>query len=159
MQLCALLSQLHRHQEALYHGQIAVRISHFLLRDLKSFIKSLVYREHFSRLEKENKDINKNNLSESKRSSSRIELKSNTSLEDMKKNLKSPSLKGNDSKREAEKVKKGDKLYDENDSHNMKPEDQESNDSGDNEIETMSILVKGYKKIYPLIEYLEKFLI
>lgn len=159
MQLCALLSQLHRHQEALYHGQIAVRISHFLLRDLKSFIKSLVYREHFSRLEKENKDINKNNLSESKRSSSRIELKSNTSLEDMKKNLKSPGLKGNDSKREAEKVKKGDKLYDENDSHNMKPEEQESIDSGDNEIETMSILVKGYKKIYPLIEYLEKFLI
>jgi hypothetical protein len=158
MQLCALLSQLHRHQEALYHGQIAVRISHFLFRDLKSFIKSLVYRENFSRLEKENKDINKNNLSESKRSS-RIELKSNTSLEDMKKNLKSPSLKGNDSKREAEKVKKGDKLYDENGFQNMKQEEQESIDSGDNEVETMSILVKGYKKIYPLIEYLETFII
>jgi len=34
MQLCALFSQLHRHREALYHAQISVRISHFLVRDL-----------------------------------------------------------------------------------------------------------------------------
>lgn len=35
MQLWALFSQLQRHREALYHAQIAVRISHFMVRDLK----------------------------------------------------------------------------------------------------------------------------
>jgi hypothetical protein len=159
MQLCALLSQLHRHQEALYHGQIAVRISHFLLRDLKSFIKSLVYREHYSKLEKENKEVNKNNISDLKQSSSRIELKSNRSPEEMKKLLNTPSLKDMNLKREGDNVKKGDKVYDEHDPQNMKTDEQDSMDSADNEVETMSILVKGYKKIYPLIEFLEKFLV
>lgn len=157
MQLWALLSQLHRHQEALYHGQIAVRISHFLMRDLKAYIKSLVYREHFDKLEK---DTNlKSRKLGVKQSLSRIELKSNKSIESLK-NMKSPSMKsGRDSKREVDgKVKKGDKIYNENDNSNQH-DDNPSIDSMENEIETMSILVKGYKKIYPLIEFLEKYII
>lgn len=133
------------------------------MRDLKSFIKSLVYREHFAKLEKDSKlkrDIEKDTPAlNSKRSSSRIELKSNQSIDSLK-NLKSPNFKnGSESKREGDnKMKKGDKIYNENgDSHFN--EDQESIDSMDNEIETMSILVKGYKKIYPLIEFLEKYII
>ena len=38
-------------------------------------------------------------------------------------------------------------------------DEQESIDSMENEVETMSILAKGYKKIYPLIEFLESYLI
>jgi len=49
MQLWALLSQLHRHQEALYHCQIAVRIAHFILKDLKRYVESMVYREGYSK--------------------------------------------------------------------------------------------------------------
>lgn len=45
MQLCALFSQLQRHREALYHAQIAVRISHFMVRDLKNFTESLHLKE------------------------------------------------------------------------------------------------------------------
>jgi len=153
MQLCALLSQLHRHQEALYHGQIAVRISHFLLRDLKSYIKSLVYRENYGKLEKDSKLSNKkDDFSNSKKSSSRIELKSNQSLKSLNENKS--KIKGGDGaisgdinskEQDLGKVNKGD--------------EQESTDSMDGEVETMSILVKGYKKIYPLIEFLEKFLV
>ena len=36
MQVCALLSQLHRHQEALCHAKRAVQISQYLLIDLLS---------------------------------------------------------------------------------------------------------------------------
>ena len=39
MQLWALFSQLHRHREALYHAQISVRISHFLIRDILEYIE------------------------------------------------------------------------------------------------------------------------
>jgi hypothetical protein len=41
MQLWALFSQLHRHREALYHAQISVRISHFLVRDLLDYCESV----------------------------------------------------------------------------------------------------------------------
>jgi len=34
MQVCALLSQLHRHSEALCHAKRAVQISQYLIRDL-----------------------------------------------------------------------------------------------------------------------------
>ena len=162
MQLCALLSQLHRHQEALYHAQIAVRISHFLMRDLKSFIKSLVYREHILKLESNIKSI-KNNMNkeigtnDSKPTSSRIELKSNHSIESLKRTLKSPTMKSErDSKRENESnIKKGDKILDENEPI-INQEDPDSIYSIENEIDTMSILLKGYKKVYPLIEFIEK---
>ena len=33
MQVCALLSQLHRHKEALSHAQVAISISHYLVQD------------------------------------------------------------------------------------------------------------------------------
>lgn len=36
MQVCALLSQLHRHEEALLHAKQAVQISQYLLNDLVS---------------------------------------------------------------------------------------------------------------------------
>jgi len=39
MQVCALLSQLHRHQEALFHAKRAVQIAQFLMSDLKSLTK------------------------------------------------------------------------------------------------------------------------
>lgn len=45
MQLCALFSQLQRHREALYHAQISVRISHFMIRDLMNFLESLHLKE------------------------------------------------------------------------------------------------------------------
>lgn len=51
MQLWALLSQLHRHQEALYHCQIAVRIAHFVFKDLTRYIESMVYRESYTKIE------------------------------------------------------------------------------------------------------------
>ena len=41
MQLWALFSQLHRHREALYHAQISVRISHFLIRDLVDYTECM----------------------------------------------------------------------------------------------------------------------
>lgn len=138
-----------------------MRISHFLLRDLKSFIKSLVYREHYTKIEKDTKSKSKGNekdlgFNDSKPMSSRIELKSNQSV----KSLKSQTMKsGRDSKREFDsKVKKGDKVFGDNDNLNMN-DDQDSIDSMENEVETMSILVKGYKKIYPLVEFLERYLV
>ena len=87
------------------------------------------------------------------KSSSRIELKSNQSLQSLKEKTAEKV------KKEDTKMKKGDKIYNEQDPSKMKLEEAESIDSMENEIETMSILVKGYKKVYPLIEFLEKFLI
>lgn len=132
MQLCALLSQLHRHQEALYHGQIAVRISHFLLRDLKAFIKSLVFRENFAKMDKNfnAKDLPAKDL---KSTSSRIELKSNRSAESAKKTPHVP-------KSERESKPDNDARQ-----HDKLGNDNESMESIENEIETMSILTKGYK--------------
>lgn len=56
MQLCALFSQLHRHREALYHAQISVRISHFMVRDLVDFTESMRIHELNNSQEPENKD-------------------------------------------------------------------------------------------------------
>lgn len=39
MQVCALLSQLHRHKEALTHAQVAISISHYLVKDIHKLIK------------------------------------------------------------------------------------------------------------------------
>jgi hypothetical protein len=39
MQVCALLSQLHRHSEALCHAKRAVQISQYLVRDLQGLCK------------------------------------------------------------------------------------------------------------------------
>jgi hypothetical protein len=39
MQVCALLSQLHRHQEALFHAKRSVQISQYLIKDLRSLCK------------------------------------------------------------------------------------------------------------------------
>ena len=160
MQLWALLSQLHRHQEALYHGQIAVRISHFLVRDLKSFIKSLVYRENYAKMDKHQNTESKifwkdGRIDEVKQSASKIELKSNQSAESIKSGL---MMSARDSKREYDSKIKNDNRFKDNGILDTN-HDQESMDSMDNEIETMSILVKGYKKIYPLIEFLENFLV
>ena len=65
---------------------------------------------------------------------------------------------GRDSKRESEdKIKKGDKIFNES-GPIANNEDPESIYSIENEIDTMSILVKGYKKVYPLIDFLEKYI-
>lgn len=45
MQLCALFSQLHRHREALYHAQISVRISHFLIKDVVIYADAMAQKE------------------------------------------------------------------------------------------------------------------
>jgi hypothetical protein len=45
MQLWALFSQLHRHREALYHAQISVRISHFLVKDILIYSEAMAQRE------------------------------------------------------------------------------------------------------------------
>lgn len=39
MQVCALLSQLHRHKEALIHAKIAISIGHYLIKDVHKLIK------------------------------------------------------------------------------------------------------------------------
>ena len=44
MQVCALLSQLHRHKEALNHAKIAISISHYLVKDVHKLIKYYVER-------------------------------------------------------------------------------------------------------------------
>lgn len=44
MQVCALLSQLHRHKEALTHAKIAISISHYLIKDIHMLIKYYVNR-------------------------------------------------------------------------------------------------------------------
>ena len=35
----------YRHQEALYHAQISVRITHFLVQDMGTYIEYLEYKE------------------------------------------------------------------------------------------------------------------
>ncbi len=44
MQVWALLSQLHRHKEALNHAKIAISISHYLVKDIHRLIKYYVNR-------------------------------------------------------------------------------------------------------------------
>ena len=34
MQICALLSQLHKHKEALVHAEQAIKLSHYLIKDI-----------------------------------------------------------------------------------------------------------------------------
>lgn len=34
MQICALLSQVHKHKEAVYHAKEGIKIAHFLVKDL-----------------------------------------------------------------------------------------------------------------------------
>ena len=36
MQICALLSQIHKHKEAVYHSNHAIKISHYLLNECKN---------------------------------------------------------------------------------------------------------------------------
>lgn len=44
MQVCALLSQLHRHKEALTHAKVAISIAHYLAKDIHKLIKYYVSR-------------------------------------------------------------------------------------------------------------------
>lgn len=84
MQLWALLSQLHRHQEALYHCQIAVRIAHFVLKDLKRYVESMVYRESFIKTDSKDETNPKQMTSPktgSKLPTTRIELKTDRSID------------------------------------------------------------------------------
>ena len=66
MQLCALFSQLHRHREALYHAQISVRISHFLVKDVVNYADSMEQKE------KEIRDNPKYNNNKSKNDESKV---------------------------------------------------------------------------------------
>jgi hypothetical protein len=36
MQICALLSQIHKHKDAVYHSNNAIKISHYLLNECKN---------------------------------------------------------------------------------------------------------------------------
>ena len=36
MQICALLSQVHKHKEAVIHAREGIRISHYLVKDLEN---------------------------------------------------------------------------------------------------------------------------
>ena len=62
MQLWALLSQLHRHREGLYHSQVSVRISHFLIRDIFNYADAMKVRDIIESIEKaetnQAKDLN-----------------------------------------------------------------------------------------------------
>lgn len=44
MQVCALLSQLHRHKEALGHAKVAISIAHYLVKDIHKLVKYYVNR-------------------------------------------------------------------------------------------------------------------
>jgi hypothetical protein len=35
MQICALLSQVHKHKEAVFHAKEGIKIAHFLIKDLE----------------------------------------------------------------------------------------------------------------------------
>jgi len=35
MQICALLSQVHKHKEAVIHAKEGIKIAHFLIKDLE----------------------------------------------------------------------------------------------------------------------------
>jgi len=52
MQLCALFSQLHRHREGLYHSQISVRISHYLIRDIFHYSDAMQVRDIIESMDK-----------------------------------------------------------------------------------------------------------
>lgn len=34
MQICALLSQVHKHKEAVFHAKEGIKLAHFLIKDL-----------------------------------------------------------------------------------------------------------------------------
>ena len=36
MQICALLSQVHKHKEAVFHAREGIKIAHFLIKDLSN---------------------------------------------------------------------------------------------------------------------------
>jgi hypothetical protein len=36
MQICALLSQIHKHKEAVYHSNNAIKIAHYLVNECKA---------------------------------------------------------------------------------------------------------------------------
>ena len=38
MQICALLSQLHRHNDAVTHADAAIKLSHFLIKDMFNLV-------------------------------------------------------------------------------------------------------------------------
>ena len=52
MQLWALFSQLHRHREGLYHSQISVRISHYLIRDIFYYSDAMKIRDIIESMER-----------------------------------------------------------------------------------------------------------
>jgi hypothetical protein len=58
MQVCALLSQLHRHKEALAHAQVAISISHFLIKDIHRLIKYYVERMQCQNKNEDDKGLN-----------------------------------------------------------------------------------------------------
>ena len=45
MQYCAILSQVHRHKDALYHAKESVKLSHLLINDLKQLCEFYIKRE------------------------------------------------------------------------------------------------------------------
>ena len=57
MQLWALFSQLHRHREGLYHSQISVRISHFLIRDAFNYADAMKVRDLIEIMDKADENI------------------------------------------------------------------------------------------------------
>ena len=56
MQVCALLSQLHRHKEARAHSKKAVQLSHYLMKDLQ---KSCEYFFNLSMSNKKNETFSR----------------------------------------------------------------------------------------------------
>ena len=58
MQLWALFSQLHRHRESLYHSQISVRISHFLIRDVFNYADATKIKDLIEIMDKTEENAN-----------------------------------------------------------------------------------------------------
>ena len=71
MQVCALLSQLHRHKEALSHAKVAISISHYLVKDIHKLIKYYVDRIQNPSLNFNNEMNNKNKSNENSNTSAK----------------------------------------------------------------------------------------
>ena len=78
MQYCAILSQIHRHKDALDQARESVKLSHLLINDLKSLCEFYIKREEiettigggFSKQLIENPGLNYNSYSSNKKMNS-----------------------------------------------------------------------------------------
>ena len=138
MQLWALFSQLHRHREALYHAQISVRISHFLIKDVLNYAEAMAQKE--KDIVESIKNNKKNKVDESKLSTPLERSKYGENTGNYKNDLSQASVN-------EESIHNDGNSSDLNSSVNV------SNLNKTAKIQhNMSILQRNYSKIIPIIK-------